>query len=434
MGLNAVRQRPELLAPAGNLEKLETAVLYGADAVYLGGKALNLRTGAGFDEAELKQGIAHARAHNVRTYYLLNAYPRENQLRAVEAQLDLVQKLCALGKGPDAIIASDLGVVRRVRKRLPDLPLHVSTQANTINSEAVLFWRDFGAKRVNLAREMRSEELKEMLAVCRRLSPPMDLEIFVHGAQCMALSGRCYMSAYLNDRSGNSGHCSHPCRYDYRVTGLRVEEETRRGSPMWELEEVEDGAGESFTQFYAAEDLCLLHYLDWLGRMGVAALKIEGRNKSSSYLAQVTDAYASALRDLCEAKGPFHPETYLSELVNASSRPLTRGFFDAGAQSPISQPLAPEYARPVLARVESELGDGRWGVEVKHRWDVLSFPVEILVPGLERPGLPLEDFGLEDENGEALSVVHPGQKAVLISERPEFRKGIFVRKAWTFDI
>jgi putative protease len=434
MGLDAVERGPELLAPAGNLEKLETAVLYGADAVYLGGKALNLRTGAGFDEEQLKRGIGHARANGVKTYYLLNAYPRENQLRAVEAQLDLVQKFCALGKGPDAVIAADLGVIRRVRRRLPDLPLHVSTQANTMNSQAALFWRDFGAARVNLAREMRSEELKEMLAVCRRLDPLLELEVFVHGAQCMALSGRCYMSAYLNDRSGNSGRCSHPCRYEYRVTGLRVEEETRKGKPMWELEELEDGAGESFTQFFAAEDLCLLHYLDWLRRMGVAALKIEGRNKSSAYLAQVTDAYASALRDLREASAPFQPETYLAELVNASSRPLTRGFFDAGEKQPIAQPPAVEYARPVLARIEEELSDGRWRVEVKHRWDVLGFSVEILVPGLARPGLPLEDFGLEDENGEALSVVHPGQRAVLISERPEFRKGIFLRKAWTFDI
>lgn len=433
MGLGE-QHGPELLAPAGNLEKLETAVLYGADAVYLGGASLNLRTGAGFDEATLKQGIAHAHAHGVKVYYLLNAYPREPQLRAVEAQLDLVQKLCALGKGPDAIIASDLGVVRRISKRLPDFPLHVSTQANTMNSEAALFWRDFGARRVNVAREMRSEELKEMLAVCRRMHPPLELEIFVHGAQCMALSGRCYMSAYLNDRPGNSGACSHPCRYDYRVTGLRVEEETRRGKPMWELEELDDGAGEQFTQFYAAEDLCLLHYLDWMRRMGVAALKIEGRNKSSSYLAQVTDAYASALRDLRTATSPFHPEIYLAELVNASSRPLTRGFFDAGEKQPIALPLAPEYTRPMLARIEEDLGNGRWRVEIKHRWDVLGFPVDILVPGLQRPGLPLEDFGLETEEGEGIPIAHPGQKAVLICDRPELRKGIFLRKAWTFDM
>lgn len=434
MGLEAPHSGPELLAPAGNLEKLETAVLYGADAVYLGGEAMNLRSGAGFSEDELKRGIAHARAHGVRCYYLLNAYPREHELRAVEEQLDLVQTLCALGKGPDAIIVADLGVMRRVRRRLPDLPVHVSTQANTMNSQAALFWRDFGARRVNLARELRSEELKELLSVCRRLDPPLEVEVFVHGAQCMALSGRCYMSAYLNDRSGNSGRCSHPCRYEYRVTGLRVEEETRRGKPMWELEEVEDGAGERFTQFYAAEDLCLLHYLDWMRRMRVSALKIEGRNKSSAYLAQVTDAYATALRDLRAATAPFHPETYLAELVNASSRPLTRGFFDAGDRQPIAQPPEPEYARPVLARLEMDLGDGRWRVEAKHRWDVLAFPVELLVPGLQRPALPLEDFGLEDEHGEALSVLHPGQRAVLISERPELRKGMFLRKAWTFDL
>jgi putative protease len=287
---------------------------------------------------------------------------------------------------------------------------------------------------VNLARELRSEELKELLAVCRRLDPPLELEVFIHGAQCMALSGRCYMSAYLNDRPGNSGRCSHPCRYEYRVTGLRVEEETRRGRPMWELEELDDGAGEKFTQFYAAEDLCLLHYLDWMRRMGVAALKIEGRNKSSSYLAQVTDAYASALRDLRGSNSPFHPESYLAELANAASRPLTRGFFDTAERQPMAVPPEPEYARPVLARIEADLGGGRWRAEIKHRWDVLEFAVELLMPGLERPALPVEDFGLENEQGEALSVAHPGQKVILISERPELRKGLFLRKAWTFDL
>jgi putative protease len=433
MGLES-KTEPELLAPAGNLEKLETAVLYGAGAVYLGGQALNLRTGAGFDEVSLERGIVHARSHGVKTYYLLNAYPREHQLRQVETQLDMVQKLCALGRGPDGIIAADLGVIRRIRKRLPELPLHVSTQANTMNSEAALFWRDLGARRVNLARELRSEELKELLAVCRRLDPPLELEVFIHGAQCMALSGRCYMSAYLNDRPGNSGRCSHPCRYEYRVTGLRVEEETRRGRPMWELEELDDGAGEKFTQFYAAEDLCLLHYLDWMRRMGVAALKIEGRNKSSSYLAQVTDAYASALRDLRGSNSPFHPESYLAELANAASRPLTRGFFDTAERQPMAVPPEPEYARPVLARIEADLGGGRWRAEIKHRWDVLEFAVELLMPGLERPALPVEDFGLENEQGEALSVAHPGQKVILISERPELRKGLFLRKAWTFDL
>ncbi|SKA96820.1 putative protease [Paucidesulfovibrio gracilis DSM 16080] len=433
MDLNTARE-PELLVPAGNMEKLETAVLYGADAVYLGGNALNLRTGAGFDDSNLEKAFTYARNHGVKAYYLLNAYPREPQLRHVETQLDMLQKLHALGRGPDGVIAADPGVIRRLRKRLPELPLHVSTQANTMNSEAALFWRDQGARRVNLAREMRSEELKELLAVCRRLDPPLEVEIFIHGAQCMALSGRCYMSAYLNDRPGNSGQCSHPCRYDYRVTGLRVEEETRKGRPMWELEERDDGVGEQFTQFFAAEDLCLLHYLDWMRRMGVCALKIEGRNKSSAYLAQVTDAYASALRHLREGQSRFHPETYLAELVNTASRPLSRGFFDESEHAALAQPPAAEYARPVLARIEADLGNGRWRVEVKHRWDVLGFAVEMLVPGLERPGLAVEEFGLENEQGEALSVVHPGQKALLHCDRPELRKGMFFRKAWTFDL
>ncbi|MEF2146155.1 MAG: peptidase U32 family protein [Desulfovibrionaceae bacterium] len=433
MGLEETQHRPELLVPAGNMEKLRTAILYGADAVYLGGTQLNLRTKAGFDEPELEQALRLTREHGVRAYYLLNSYPRENQFRAVEVQLDLLQKLCSLGRGPDALIVSDFGVIRRARRRLPDLPLHISTQANTMNSEAALFWRDFGAKRVNLAREMRSEELKEMLAVCRRMDPPVELEVFVHGAQCMALSGRCYMSAYLNDRPGNSGRCSHPCRYEYRVTGLRVEEQTRPGRTMWEVRQDDDGAGEEFSQFYAAEDLCLLHYLDWMRRMGVAAFKVEGRTKSSSYLAQVTDAYATALHGTKQANDP-QIEDCLAELVNAASRPLSTGFFNAGDVRPVAEPPAPELARPVLARLEERLSPGRYLVEIKHRWEVTDVLVDILQPGLRRPRLPLEDFGLEDENGNGLGLAHPGQKAILISDRPELEPGIFLRKAWTFDL
>lgn len=452
---------PELLAPAGNMEKLETAIRYGADAVYLGGGTLNLRAGAhGFDFEELPRALAMCRKAGVKAYFTLNAMPREDMLPAVHDYLDRLDDM-----RPDGIIASDPGVISLIRTRLPWANIHVSTQANTCNSESVRFWQHFGASRVNIAREVRSQELLQMLAICRREIPDMELEVFVHGAQCMAISGRCYMSAYLNDRPGNLGQCSHPCRYEYRPTSVAVEEATRPGEDCWVVEEFEytpepdtftfDEADNDFTfhseaddrpadpaltmgastgghtAFFAAQDLCLLHYLEWFSRMGIASVKIEGRGKSSAYLAQVVDAYRTALDHI--KSGVFKPELYLGDLVNAASRPLTTGFFDPDRAAPIALPPEPEEKRPVLARILGQNDDGSWQVQVKSRWEA-NRAVEVLVPGLIRPRLGTEDYGLENEDGVALEVAHPGMRCRLYCDHPEIGKGLFIRAAWTLDV
>ncbi|WP_147819660.1 peptidase U32 family protein [Salidesulfovibrio onnuriiensis] len=464
------RNIPELLAPAGNMEKLETAILYGADAVYLGGGALNLRAGAaGFTEAELPEAIKKAHDAGVKVYFAMNVYPREDMLPQVEKYLGLLGEAL-----PDAIIASDPGVIAKIRKLLPDMPVHVSTQANTCNSWSVEFWRDLGARRVNVAREVRSAELMQMLAICRKQIRDMELEVFVHGAQCMAISGRCYMSAYLNDRPGNLGQCSHPCRYEYRPTSVAVEEKTRPGEDLWVVQDYcagepdrlpppdfcgEEGSRDddefifepaegpeaevsaepalhlaaetgAFSKFFAAEDLCLIHYLDWFSRIGVASIKLEGRTKSSAYLAQVVDAYRTALDDL--GSGDFKAERYLAELVNAASRPLTTGFFDISRRAPLALPPDEEERRPVLARINEDLGDGRWRIEVKSRWDT-GGDVEVLVPGLDRPRLSPEDYGLENDLGQGLDMAHPGMKCTLYCAFPALKAGMFLRKPWSFD-
>ncbi|WP_207263361.1 peptidase U32 family protein [Desulfovibrio sp. Huiquan2017] len=454
---------PELLAPAGDMEKLETAILYGADAVYLGGEGLNLRAGAGgFDRQALDQAVTRAHQAGVKLYYTLNVYPRQSHMRAVREQIETLGEL-----KPDAIIAADPGIIRLLRRELPEIPVHISTQANTSNVEAVRFWRENGAKRVNVARELRSSELGEMLDACRKQMPTMELEVFTHGAMCMAVSGRCYMSALLNDRPGNLGQCSHPCRYEYRPVSMTFEERTRPGEKLWEIREYSHPFTEEFTfdapeefafstpdhdgstsqspadralsaaldtdnwtKFFAAEDLCLLHYIEWFRRMKVASLKIEGRTKSSAYLAQVVDAYKTALNHA--ATGRFQPEIYLSELVNAASRPLTTGFFDPACRGPIAQPPDPTEKRPVLARILSPLASGRWLVQTKARWDT-GEPVEALVPGLIRPHISAEDYGLEDETGQGAAISHPGQRAILICDHPELKSGMFLRKPWDLD-
>ena len=452
---------PELLAPAGNMEKLATAILYGADAVYLGGAGLNLRAGAsGFSGAELPLALDMARKAGVKAYYLLNVLPRQNLLDQVRERLDHLGELAAQGLGPDAVIAADTGVARMLRRSLPDMPLHVSTQANTANSQAVAFWRDFGARRVNVAREIRQEELAEMLAACQDPdsgAAGMELEIFVHGAQCMAVSGQCLLSAWLNDRPANLGQCSHPCRYGYRAAHLVLEEATRPGRAAWEArsdcvsnyessDESSDkttddslkntkealqakGPLECFTTLLAPGDLCLIEHLDQLARMGVAAVKIEGRTKSSAYLAQVTDAYATALARVRAGHGQ-ETEDLMEELVNAASRPLTTGFFRMEPGAPARQPVLaepPESPRVVLCRVLEETAPGRWAVEAKHTWNVDRTPVEMMLPGCRRPGLPASEFRLEDEYGHTLAMAHPGMRAVLACDRPELVPGLFLR-------
>lgn len=443
MDIERKSRGPELLVPAGNMEKLETAVAYGADAVYLGGGTMNLRAQAGgFDFQNLAKAIRKAHVHGVRTYYLLNAMPRQPQLKELEAHMDALAELASTGRGPDALIIADPGVLRVARRRLPDMDIHISTQANTVNAESALFWRDQGARRVNLARELRKEEIKDILIACKRFDPPMEVEVFVHGAQCMAISGRCYLSSYLNGRPANLGQCTHPCRYDYKARSLSVEEKTREGETLWDVREYweefggEDGSeriGEGYSAFFAAHDLCLLHYLEWMKQTGVAAVKIEGRTKSSSYLAQVTDAYATAMRTILRPGKTFDPIKYLGELVNAASRPLNTGFFEAGHQQIIADPPAAENARPVLARIVEALRPGCWVIDVKHRWHTKDDKVEILLPGLRRPALANEEYGVETEEGQGLLEVHSGQRALLYCDRPELTPGLFLRRAWNLD-
>lgn len=454
---------PELLAPAGNMEKLATAVLYGADAVYLGGADLTLRAGAaGFSDQELPRALDMARTAGVKTYYLLNVLPRQNLLPLVRERLELLGELAAQGLGPDAVIAADTGVARMLRRALPHMGLHVSTQANTANAQAVAFWREFGARRVNVAREIRRNELADMLAACREPgndAEGVELEVFVHGAQCMAVSGQCLLSAWQSDRPGNLGQCSHPCRYQYRASHLVLEEATRPGRAMWEARfdcvsgydssDIPDdekktnvrgdgqeslpakGIQECFTSLLAPGDLCLVSELAWLAEQGVAAIKIEGRTKSSAYLAQVTDAYATALARLKQGI-PLETEDIMDELVNTASRPLTTGFFTLKHGAPADQPVLaepPERPRPMLCRLLGRSSPGRWQVEAKHTWDVDRTPVELVLPGLSRPRLDASDFRLEDAFGHTLATAHPGMRAVLACDRPELAPGLFLRAA-----
>ena len=303
--------RPELLIPAGNLEKLRTALLYGADAVYVGVPELSLRSAsAEMSLDDLSTGVSEAHAHGVRVYAALNTFARNADLALVRNILPAL-----IATGMDALIISDPGLIRLIRQISPRLSLHLSTQANTMNTEAVRFWQEQGIRRIILARELTLKEVGEI----SRAVPEMELELFIHGAMCMSYSGRCFLSAYRNRRSANQGDCSQPCRWEYLLTDI-----TRPSDPLI-LEE-----DERFSYLLSSKDLCLIEYLPNVLESGVASVKIEGRMKSSYYVAVVTRTYRHALDAVIQQKEKYrcNPQ-WMDELKKISHRGYTTGFIFA---------------------------------------------------------------------------------------------------------
>ena len=248
--------RPELLIPAGNLEKLRTAVLYGADAVYVGVEGLSLRAKqAEFNLEDLAQGTKEAHGQGVKVYGALNVFARNRDLDKIPPIVDEL-----VGLRIDGVIISDPGVLATVRRIQPGLPVHLSTQANTTNAAAVKFWKDQGAQRIVLARELTLAEIGEIAAAV----PGIELELFIHGAMCMAYSGRCYLSAYRNRRSSNQGDCTQPCRWEYRLV-----ESTRPGSPLIVEED------EHYSYLLSSKDLCMIEYLPEVLQAGVSSLRLK---------------------------------------------------------------------------------------------------------------------------------------------------------------
>ena len=301
-------KKPELLIPAGNLEKMRTAVLYGADAVYVGVTGLSLRAGAAeMPVADLAAAVNEAHAKGVKVYAAVNTFARNADLQKAR---EIIPELAAINI--DALIVSDPGMIRLIRTLEPHLPIHLSTQANTTNAEAVRFWRDQGVKRIVLARELNLKEVGEIAAAV----PEVELELFVHGAMCMAYSGRCYLSAYRNQRSANEGDCTQACRWEYLLY-----ESTRPTEPMI-LEE-----DNRYTYLLSSKDLCLIEHLPEVVAAGVTSLKIEGRMKSTHYVAVVTRTYRWAIDALMQ-----NPENYrcnphwMEELKKISYRGYTTGF------------------------------------------------------------------------------------------------------------
>ncbi len=304
-------QKPELLAPAGDLEKLKIAVLYGADAVYIGGEAYGLRAKAkNFDIDNMKEGIDFAHAHGVKVYVTANIYAHNADFEGMAEYFKQVQHM-----GADAILISDLGVFSVAKEAAPDLEIHISTQANNTNYKSAQMWYQLGAKRIVVARELSLKEIKQ---IRQNIPQDMDIEAFVHGAMCISYSGRCLLSNYLSNRDANKGACAHPCRWKYHLV-----EETRPGEYM-PIEENERG-----TYIYNSKDLCMLEHIPDLIDAGVVSLKIEGRMKTPFYVGTVIKAYRMAIDDYFENVEKYQQNIplYMQEVSKASHRDYTTAFY-----------------------------------------------------------------------------------------------------------
>ncbi len=301
-------KKPELLAPAGNIEKLKMALIYGADAVFLGGKDFGLRAFSdNFDEADMKEGVAFAHGMGKKVYVTVNIFPHNEDLVTLPDYLRFLRDIKV-----DAAIISDLGVYRMAREITPALPLHISTQANNTNWSSVLFWQELGAERVVLSREISLEDIRTI-----REKVNIQLEAFIHGAMCISYSGRCLMSNYFTDRDANRGECAQPCRWKYHLM-----EEKRPGQyfPV-----IEDERG---TYIFNSKDLCLLPYLPDLITSGLDSFKIEGRMKSVHYAATVVKVYREAIDSFCQNPADFAvKQEWIEELLKISHRDYTTGFY-----------------------------------------------------------------------------------------------------------
>ncbi|WP_163328516.1 peptidase U32 family protein [Desulfurobacterium thermolithotrophum] len=383
--------KPEVLSPAGNLEKLKFAIDFGADAVYLGGKLFNLRAKANnFTVEEMAEGIEYAHRKGRKVYVTLNAFARNDDFEGIKNFVKEVKEL-----EPDAFIVSDLGVLLTVKEIAPEVDIHISTQSNVTNYKAVKVYQELGASRIVLARELSIDEIKEI----KDRVPNMEVEVFVHGAMCMAYSGRCLLSNYLSYRESNKGACSQSCRWKYYLV-----EETRPGEFI-PIEEDEKG-----TYIFNSKDLCALPLLEELIDAGVDSLKIEGRVKSAYYVAITTSVYRRAVDLILNDRETFKKELplLLEELKKISHRPYTVGFL-SGNRENLQHYETSSYIRNY--KFLAVFKNGKWNVRNALK---VGDEVEVFTPDAKTKKTIVKDIQiLRKDKFENVEIAHPNQIAIL---------------------
>ncbi len=387
-------KKPELLIPASSLEVLKTAVVFGADAVYIGGEVFSLRAKSkNFSMEDMREGIAFAHARGAKVYVTANILAHNGDLDGVAAYFRELKDI-----EPDALIISDPGVFQIAREICPEIEIHISTQANNTNYRTYRFWHSLGAKRVVSARELSMDELREL-----RANIPEDLEIetFIHGAMCISYSGRCLLSSYFTGRDANQGACTHPCRWKYAIM-----EETRPGEylPVYE--------NERGTYIFNSKDLCMIEHIPELIGAGIDSFKIEGRMKTALYVAVVTRSYRQAIDDYLKDEALYQSrmDYYREEIAKCTYRQFTTGFFfgkpDHDTQIYDNNTYIKAYT--YLGLIGEGRGDGFYGLEQRNKFSV-GEKIEVMKP--DGRDLEVTVRAMTDEEGQPMeSCPHPKQK------------------------
>ncbi len=411
----------ELLMPAGSLEKLKVAILYGADAVYMGTPDMSLRTRSNFSLEEVVEGVAFAHAHGKRAYLTLNLFSHNRDIEKLPEYVETIRSV-----RPDGVIVADPGVFNFVRSAAPELDIHISTQANVCSWLSVQFWEKLGANLIVLAREVSFEELKEIRAKC----PNVKLEAFIHGAMCMTYSGRCLLSNYMAERGANQGNCANSCRWNYKVKArlkdgtlkeLELNEETKQLFDFYMEEEQRPGElltleeDERGSYILNAKDLCLMPRLNEYLALGIDSLKVEGRNRSAYYAAVTARAYRMAIDDWSRDPENWKPDDYMRELATVPNRGYSLAFHEgqlkhhAHNYEDTHTLAAWEYAGMVV-----DVTEDAFLLDVKNRMeqgDVLEF-----VPHTARDPLLLRIYEFEDTRRKKTTTVegiNAGQQPIL---------------------
>ncbi len=386
-------KRPELLIPASSLEVLKVAVVFGADAVYIGGEAFGLRAKAkNFSMDEIREGIAFAHGHGVKVYITANILAHNDDLAGVRDYFKELKEI-----RPDALIISDPGVFMIAREVCPEIDIHISTQANNTNYGTYLFWHSLGAKRVVTARELSMKELREIRA---QIPEELEMETFIHGAMCISYSGRCLLSNYFTGRDANRGACTHPCRWKYAIV-----EETRPGEYMPVYE------NERGTYIFNSKDLCMIEHIPELVESGIDSFKIEGRMKTALYVATVARTYRKAIDDYLESPELYRQnmDWYLDQISNCTYRQFTTGFFfgkpDETAQIYDNNTYVKEYT--YLGIVGGCDGNGLYRIEQRNKFSVGEL-IEVMKPNGDNIEVTVRR--IVNEDGEEMeSAPHPKQ-------------------------
>ena len=393
-------RHPELLIPASSLEVLKTAVIFGADAVYIGGEVFGLRAKAkNFSHDDMKEGIAFAHEHGVRVHVTVNILAHNRDLEGVREYLKELKEL-----GPDALIIADPAIFEMAKEICPEIERHVSTQANNTNYGTYQFWWKQGAKRVVSARELSLAEIKEIRA---NIPEEMEIESFIHGAMCISYSGRCLLSNYFTGRDANQGACTHPCRWKYAVV-----EETRPGEYMPVYE------NERGTYIFNSKDLCMIEHIPELIDAGIDSFKIEGRMKTALYVATVARTYRKAIDDYLEDPELYRKNMpwYLDQISNCTYRQFTTGFYfgrpDDEAQIYDSNTYVREYT--YLGIIGGER-DGMYRIEQRNKFSV-GETIELMKPNGDNIEVTVKKIVDEDGN-EQESAPHPKQVLYIDLEK-----------------